>query len=135
MISIYTDGAYAISKNIGGWAFVATLNDVKIFQDFNYVIDTTNNRMEIQSVIEALKWAKDNNIKDFEIISDSMYVIGTMTKNWKKGKNVDLWETLDDIIKDLNVKWTHVKGHNGNKYNELCDTLAVIASNPYISKK
>ena len=73
-------------------------------------------------------YAKENNIESFTIWSDSMYVIGTMSLNWKRNKNNDLWEKLDILVKDCNINWQHTKGHVGNKYNELCDTFAVEAS-------
>ena len=82
--------------------------------------------------IEACKWAKRNNHKEITIISDSMYVIGTMTKDWKRKKNNDLWDIMDNVVDDLIIKWEHVKGHDGNKYNELCDILAVEASHAII---
>lgn len=128
MIKIYTDGAYSPSRKQGGWAFVVIKNDVKIHSEFFPIKDTTNNRMEIEAVIESCIWAKSQNILELEIISDSMYVIGTMTLNWKKRKNNDLWELMDEAVKGLSIKWTHVKGHNGDKYNELCDALAVEAT-------
>lgn len=128
MIKIYTDGAYSPSRKQGGWAFVVIKNDIKIHSEFFPIKDTTNNRMEIEAVIESCIWAKSQNILELEIISDSMYVIGTMTLNWKKRKNNDLWELMDEAVKGLSIKWTHVKGHNGDKYNELCDALAVEAT-------
>lgn len=128
MVVIYTDGAYSSSRNQGGWAFVATEKDEKLAFGFMGIHDTTNNRMEIQGVIEACKWAISKNITEITIITDSMYVIGAMSKNWSKKKNSDLWEELDSLVEKLNITWTHVKGHSGDKYNELCDALAVEAS-------
>ena len=52
-----------------------------------------------------------------------------MTQNWKRNKNNDLWELMDKLSNKLEIKWQHTKGHAGNKWNELCDTLAVQASN------
>ena len=62
-----------------------------------------------------------------------MYVIGCITKGWKRKKNVQLWEEFDkqySRIKELcpNITFTHVKGHSGDKWNEYCDKLAVCAS-------
>lgn len=128
MITIYADGAYSSNRDMGGWAFVVLENDKKIKSDFFPIPNTTNNRMEIQAAIEACFWAKEVGIKEFTIYSDSMYVIGTMTLNWKKKKNLDLWELMDEAIKDLIIHWKHIKGHDGNKYNELCDALAVQAT-------
>ena len=85
--------------------------------------------MEIKASLEAMLWMKSNNIKSAIIFTDSMYVINTMTKNWKRNKNNDLWDKMDEAIKNLDIEWKHVKGHSGDKFNELCDTLAVHASN------
>lgn len=128
MIEIYTDGAYASSRNRGGWAFVVVKDGKKLHSAFDGVDDTTNNRMEIQASMEAAKWMKQSGNAEATIYSDSMYVIGTMTLNWKKKKNIDLWLEMDDAVEDLNIEWKHVKGHTGDKFNELCDTLAVHAS-------
>ena len=92
------------------------------------VKNTTNNRMEILAAMEACKWAKERNKLDITILTDSMYVIGTMTQNWKRKKNVDLWIEFDEVVEGMNIKFEHVKGHNGDKYNSLCDVLAVQAS-------
>ena len=51
-----------------------------------------------------------------------------MTQNWKRKKNVDLWMEFDKVVEGMNIKFEHVKGHNGDKYNSLCDVLAVQAS-------
>lgn len=129
MIEIYTDGAYSPSRDRGGIAFVVIQNKEKIFRHFEMIpTNATNNRMEILSVIEACLWALKNNHKEVTIYSDSMYVIGTMSKNWAKNKNFDLWETLEKLVIHLKIKWVHIKGHSGNKFNELCDALAVAAS-------
>lgn len=129
MIEIYTDGAYSPLRNQGGWAFIVLKEGTKVSQGYDCVKNTTNNRMEVQSVIEAIKHMNDQHIKEFTIYTDSMYVIGTMTKNWQKKKNVDLWIELDNIIqKDSCIEWKHIKGHSGNNWNNQCDMLAVHAS-------
>lgn len=128
MIEIYADGAYSSSRDLGGWAFVVLGNEEKIHSSFYSVPNTTNNRMEIQAVLEACLWCREYKIKEFTLCLDSMYVIGTMTSGWKRNKNNDLWELMDEAVKDLKIHWKHVKGHKGNKYNELCDALAVEAS-------
>jgi ribonuclease HI len=129
MIEIYSDGAFASSRNQGVWAYVVTKKDIKIYSDYEGVLNTTNNRMEIQGVISALKYCIKENIQECIIYTDSMYVIGTMTKNWKRNKNNDLWEILDKYYSKVTVSLSHVKGHNGDKWNEYCDMLAVHASN------
>lgn len=127
-IVIYTDGAYSSSRLQGGWAFVVLKDGVKISSNYDSVLNTTNNRMEVQSAIEAIKEMKAQGISEFTIYSDSMYLIGTMTLNWKRKKNIDLWIIMDELITGLNITWLHVKGHEGDKYNEMCDMLAVHAS-------
>ena len=131
MYKIYTDGAFSSLRNRGGWSFVVVKNDDKVYSNFDTQLNTTNNRMEIQAVISALNWLYENNYTEEEIsiYTDSMYVIGSMTKNWKRNKNVELFSKLDDVfLKFKNVIFKHIKGHSGDKYNELCDKLAVIAS-------
>ena len=128
MVKIYTDGAYAPTRNKGGWAFIVIKDNKKIHSSFFGEENTTNNRMEIQAVIEAIIWARENKLTKIEIFTDSMYVIGTMSKNWKRNKNHDLWEILDELVLNMTISWNHVKGHEGDRYNELCDALAVEAS-------
>lgn len=123
-ISIYCDGAYSSLRDKGGWAFVVLENGIKIYSKFYFKNNTTNNRMEIQSCIEACSWAIQQSYSEITIYSDSMYLIGTMTKGWKKNKNHDLWILMDQISKKLKINFEHVKGHAGNVYNELCDALA-----------
>jgi ribonuclease HI len=128
MIEIYCDGAYSSSRDTGGWAFVVLDSGKKIFSDFYPAYKTTNNRMEIQAVIEACKWSIMHDISHITIYSDSMYVIGTVTMNWRRKKNEDLWSTLDGLSSKLFINWKHVKGHSGDTYNDLCDALASQAT-------
>ena len=128
MVTIYTDGAFSSNRNQGGWAFIVIEDNEIITSDWDGVKNTTNNRMEMQSVLEALYWLKEEKIKEATIVSDSMYVIGTMRDNWKRNANLDLWYKLDEAVEGLKITWVHVKGHSGNKYNERCDVLAVQGS-------
>lgn len=126
MIEIYTDGAYSTTRNAGGWAFVVLKDKEKVSSSFGTVYETTNNRMELYAVIEAIKWLRNNNLTEATIITDSMYIIGTVTQNWKKKKNTDLWKKLD--YTGIQIDWKHVAGHSGNEFNDYCDLLAVHAS-------
>jgi len=128
LIKVYVDGAYSSSRDQGGWAFVILKDDVKIHSSSFPVKETTNNRMEIQAALEACLWCKANGHTEIIIYSDSMYVIGAISKGNKRNKNVELLFDLDSAVEGLNITWTHVKGHSGDRYNELCDSLAVIAS-------
>lgn len=127
--TIYTDGAYKSSLNTGGIGIVFLRNNEKVFEYSCKYQDTTNQRMEMQAVLVALN-SIVKEIDTLTIITDSMYVVGTITKNWKRKANNDLWDKIDlalskaqKLVKN-NIQFNHVKGHNGDKYNEQCDKLA-----------
>lgn len=130
---VYTDGAYSSKRNQGGIGIVILKDDV-VVQKFNKAYkNTTNNRMELIAVITALMAVKKE-INSLTIYSDSMYVIGCATLGWKRKKNVLLWKVFDESFEKAKsfvkseIKFEHVKGHEGDKYNEMCDNLAVRAS-------
>lgn len=127
---LYTDGACKTTDKTGGWCYILVINDDQIALDFGPVDDTTNNRMEVQAAIEGLNFCADNNIKEVTVITDSQYVIGTVSQGWKRNVNQDILSQLDEAIDRMDkVTWKHVKGHAGNKWNEKCDAFAVTASN------
>ena len=78
--------------------------------------------MEMTAVIKGLE-AVDASANVL-ISSDSTYVINTMTKGWKRKANQDLWDQLDRLVESRNVSWRWVRGHNGDRGNELADALA-----------
>lgn len=119
---IYTDGAYSPKADIGGIGFVIYKNDSMVAQFNKAYKHTTNQRMEMLACIIALSCIK--NKSNVSIYSDSMYIVGTMTKNWKRKANLDLWQRLDNLIDKHNVKFFHIKGHDGNERNEIVDRLA-----------
>lgn len=124
---IYSDGAYSPSIDQGGVGFVVIKGEEKIFSFNKMFSHTTNQRMEMLAAIIALESLK--NASHVTIVTDSMYLVGTMTKNWKRKANLDLWERFDKAIaKHLSVNFTWVKGHDKNKYNEEADKLAFNAS-------
>ena len=118
---IHTDGACKGNPGQGGWGAV-------IEQDGNQTIisggepHTTNNRMEMTAVIKGLE-AIDPHAPVL-ISSDSTYVINTMTKGWKRKANHDHWEQLDRLVKGRDVSWRWVRGHSGERGNELADSAA-----------
>ena len=136
MIKIYTDGGCLGNPGPGGWAFAA-YNDETLAKSLSGgERDTTNNRMELTAVINALEYAIQEDLKEIEIITDSQYVKNGITvwiSNWKKKmwktaggdpvKNREYWEKLDSLNTKLNVTWSWVKGHAGVEGNELCDSL------------
>jgi len=135
-IHIYTDGSSLGNPGPGGYGIVlmAGKHYKELSQGFRY---TTNNRMELLSVIVALEQLKKPGYK-LRIFSDSKYVVDSIEKKWVFGwvkknfkgkKNADLWKRFLAIYPKHQVEFVWVKGHAGNKYNEVCDQLAVAAAN------
>jgi ribonuclease HI len=129
-IKLYTDGACSGNPGPGGWASII-INGDYIHKISGSDKSTTNNRMEIIAVIEGLKMI--NETSKVEVITDSAYVVNTMTKGWKRNKNQDLWEELDNLVFKRDVKFTWVKGHASNQYNNECDKMAVSEYQKYKS--
>ena len=121
MITIYTDGACLGNPGPGGWGAVITGDGIKRSVHGSNP-HTTNNRMEIMAVVEGLRNISDKS--EVAVFSDSTYVINTMTKNWKRNKNKDLWDLLDQEVTSRAVSWHWVKGHSGDPLNEEADRLA-----------
>ena len=132
MLQIYTDGAYKSSIDQGGIGIV-WMKDNEVFKKYSRGFKhTTNNKMELIAMLCAFKSIKTS-IDEVEFISDSQYVLGCLTKGWKKKKNVELWNILDkeyERVKSLvkNIKFTHVRGHQDCFGNNLADELASNAS-------
>jgi len=135
MITIYTDGACSGNPGPGGFGLVLISGDHRKELSVGYRL-TTNNRMELLSVIvglESLKKEKSSVI----VYSDSKYVVGAVEKKWVfawekknfgKKKNPDLWIRFLKIYRKHTVKFIWIKGHANNKENERCDRLAVKAA-------
>lgn len=135
--NIYTDGACTGNPGPGGWGVVVYFTDGSIHELGGDAAQTTNNRMEMQAAIAALKFlATTNQTEPLTLYTDSQYLINGVTKwvkGWKKkgwktaqGKavlNQELWETLDQLNTRL-VTWQYVRGHAGNVGNERCDVIA-----------
>ena len=136
MIVIYTDGGCSGNPGPGGWAFVVSENgEIREYRSGGDQ-STTNNKMDLTAVINALEYAKANGERDVVILTDSQYVKNGITvwiHSWKKNgwrtsskapvKNVEYWVTLDKLNDELNVDWQWVKGHAGIVGNEECDRL------------
>ena len=120
-ITIYTDGSCVPNPGFGGWGWIAVFPEIDIYCNGNEK-NTTNNVMELTAVIEALK-AFPGKI-NFHIYSDSLYVINCAKNIWKRKKNIELWREYDTSSECKIIRFTWVKGHNGDYYNELVDKLA-----------
>lgn len=134
-VTIHTDGAASGNPGPGGYGAVLESGKYRkeLWGGFRL---TTNNRMELLAVIVALEALKSPGM-DVVVVSDSKYVVDAVEKGWllgweKKGfankKNPDLWQRFLKAYRQHNVKFQWVKGHNGHPLNELCDQLAVAAS-------
>ena len=136
-VVIYTDGACRGNPGPGGWGVVMGFRDNEKTLK-GYAPATTNNRMELTAVIEALRALKRP--CEVEIITDSKYVmqgINEWLQGWKRNgwktaarkpvKNIDLWQQLDDELQRHDVVWRWVRGHSGNSGNEHADRLANAA--------
>ncbi len=136
VITVYTDGAAKGNPGPGGYGIV--LMSGKHYKELSQGFRlTTNNRMELMSVCVALESLKTSGCV-VTVYSDSRYVVdavekdwigGWVKRNWKNVKNPDLWSRYLRIAREHQVKFQWVRGHAGNKYNEVCDQLAVAASN------
>ena len=137
IINIYTDGACSGNPGPGGWG--AYIDNAGVVTELSgREEDTTNNRMELKAVIEALNsFTSKTNLN---LYTDSKYVMDGSSKwieNWKKNgwktaqkkavKNQDLWIELDKLVNFHQIQWVWVKGHDGNLGNERADYLATSA--------
>ena len=123
MLQIYTDGSCISNPNgPGGWAIAIIEDDgyEYYFSDKNSC--TTNNRMELTAVIEAVSSIKEK--QECIIYIDSQLIINCATGKWKRKANLDLWKEYDTFSKNKTINFEWVKAHNGNKYNEIVDKLA-----------
>ena len=136
-VIIYTDGSSRGNPGPGGYGII--MEDCKsgfvkeYSKGFRY---TTNNRMELLAVIDALKMLKKNKLKVL-IYTDSKYVVDSVEKKWvfkwkttnfKNKKNVDLWLDFLKLFDKNSIKFNWIKGHNNHPQNEKCDKLAFDAS-------
>ena len=135
-VVIYTDGACKGNPGPGGWGALLRADDSEK-ELFGGELGTTNNRMEMMAVIQALEALKRPCVITLYI--DSQYVLKGMTewlpgwkaKGWKTAakqpvKNVDLWQRLDALVNTAGhrIDWRWVKGHAGDPGNERADGLA-----------
>ncbi len=133
-ITIYTDGACSGNPGVGGWGAILIYKDNKK-ELYGGNLHTTNNKMELTAVIEALKSLKKE--CEIDLYTDSKYVKDGITEwlyNWKKNNwknsqkkdvlNKELWQELDNLQSSHKINWYWVKGHADNELNNRADELA-----------
>ena len=143
-VDVFTDGACSGNPGPGGYGIIMKYKDtIKEFS--GGAAQTTNNRMEMTAVIEALSKLRES--CEVTVYSDSKYVIDAVTKGWakswqknnwvksdkKKALNPELWEKLLGLLDKHRVEFVWVKGHAGHPENERCDELAVEQSQKFKS--
>ena len=138
-IKVYTDGACKGNPGPGGWGvYIQSNEDEK--ELYGGSPETTNNQMEMQAALEALKHLKDED-EVIELYTDSNYLRQGITEwihKWKKNNwktaakkpvaNRDLWIEISDLNEEMTVEWNWVKGHAGDPGNERADELANIGA-------
>ena len=142
-VDIFTDGACKGNPGPGGWAYI--LRHIESGSEREAAggdPHTTNNKMELQALIEGL--AALSRPTRVEVVTDSTYVANGSRqwlpnwkrnnwrrregKTWKPVKNEDLWRRLDELLATHETSFTIVRGHSGHPENERCDELAVAAA-------
>ena len=141
-VTIYTDGACSGNPGPGGWGAILSYKGAEK-ELSGGAAQTTNNRMELTAVIEALRLLKEPCI--VELYSDSKYVIDALEKGWASGwqkrgwvkadkkpaLNPDLWEQLLALTERHQLRYHWVKGHAENEKNNRCDQMAVAESKKF----
>ncbi|MCL2632962.1 MAG: ribonuclease HI [Oscillospiraceae bacterium] len=141
-VYIFTDGACSGNPGPGGWGAILRYGE-KEAEFSGGEPHTTNNRMELLGVINALE--KLNRPCKVVVQTDSKYIVDSVTKGWaaswrrnnwvksdkKPALNADLWERLLDLCETHEVSFNWIKGHAGHEENERCDKLAVTAAAEY----
>lgn len=141
-VSIFTDGACSGNPGPGGWGAILRYGEAER-ELSGGERETTNNRMELTAVIQALSALKEP--CDVTLYSDSKYVTDAVEKGWARGwrargwvkadkkpaLNVDLWQQLLTLLERHEVRFVWIKGHNEHPENERCDRLAVAESKKF----
>jgi ribonuclease HI len=143
LIEIYTDGSYRPSTSKGGWAFVVVENEVCIFKDYGFMDENSSSqKAELFSAIRALDYCFSNHLDSkIKLYTDSKYLERGLNEwlevwennhwlnaNYEEIKNVDYWEELSFLAKHFDLECVWIKGHSGNEWNELANSLAQYVS-------
>jgi len=126
-VALYTDGSAYYKDKSGGWAYVALDAFGGVIEGWGGCDDVTNNQMEMRAIAEGLdRLLAEYGPCEVLVRSDSEYVVlGCQNPARARNKNVDYWSWLDLAIDGHTyVEFEHVKGHEGEEFNERCDVLA-----------
>jgi ribonuclease HI len=121
---VYTDGSCDPNPGAGGWGFIS-LDPAGDWHVNGGEAKSTNNRMELMAIIEALRFHANETV--ITIRTDSQLCMNCAKGLWKRKKNKDLWAIYDTVSKNIEIVWEKVKAHSGDKYNDLVDELAKSA--------
>ena len=130
MYTIYTDGGYSQKRNVGAFAYVMLDGNGNVVKRGAWKIeDETNNRAELKAIITAVYHLPETNA-DVTVNSDSKYALNTLSGQWARNKNTDLFDAWVGVLQKKQPKITYnwVKGHNGDPYNEECDRMCNAAA-------
>lgn len=123
---IWTDGGYDIATGKGAFSYIVIdENGVEVCRHAERLLHSTNNRCELLAIYNALRVVPMGS--RVRVHSDSQYAIGVLSGEYRRNKNIDILEKYDSLVyeMDLDVSFKWVRGHSGDKYNELCDAMCV----------
>jgi cyclic pyranopterin phosphate synthase len=121
MIEIYTDGAYNPILQQGGWAAIVVEGRQKhVFSGI--AKETTSNRMEVTAALEGIR--RTSQSSEAVVYTDSQYLFGCAVRGWQKRTNRDLWQQLDEIVSQRNVRWEWIERNNKNPFHAEAHALA-----------
>ncbi len=122
MIKIYTDGSCIKNPGPGGWAAILVQNGERV-EIKGHEPNTTSNRMELTAAIEGLAHTPEGS--EINLFSDSKYLVKTMSGEWQRKANFDLWRRLEELTARRKVSWFWIQGHSGHPENERANRLAI----------
>jgi ribonuclease HI len=124
---VYADGSCIGNPGPGGWGVVVRDPDGAVTEFNGHDDSTTNNRMELTAAIEGIRATEPG--AGVILRSDSKYVVDSMTRNYKRNKNNDLWALLDAEVAGRRVRFEWVRGHASDPTNNRADELALMGAN------